>query len=162
MMTGTQVDEAFFETWCDVLISSGWQRDQIKASNWVLIQYRCRPKEASASPVPPGADGRTAERWFLIEELVPKEYLQSLVEGKVRSQLSPRGRSLIASLDKGQDRPRRLLPPLRSPKAKVEQRQRQDAPGHLLQQSLGLGPTLEPTTALVASAGRVRLPARSG
>lgn len=71
-----------------MLVSSGWQRDEIKEANWALIQYRCRPKEGSI-PTMPGGDGRTAERWFLIEELVPKEYLQSLHDGKVRRLYRP-------------------------------------------------------------------------
>ena len=79
------VDEFFFETWADVLVASGWSRDELKESSWVLLQLRCRPK-GDVDPItglPLAGDGRIEERWLLVEELVPGDYLHDLNEGKV-------------------------------------------------------------------------------
>jgi hypothetical protein len=83
------VDDQFFEAWADVLVSSGWSRDEWKEASWVLVQWRARPRDDSPLlPVKKNvADGRTEERWFLIEELIPPEYREELIEGKVRPAL---------------------------------------------------------------------------
>ena len=79
------VDEAFFEAWADALVASGWTRDEMKESSWVLIQYRCRPK-GDVDPLtgmPLTGDGRMEERWVLVEEMVPANYLHDLHVSKV-------------------------------------------------------------------------------
>ena len=76
------VDELFFQTWADVLVSSGWGREEFKESNWVLVQWKARPLQMRDGEVLNG-DGRSEERWYLLEETVPSEYRQELLEGKV-------------------------------------------------------------------------------
>ena len=76
------VDELFFQAWADTLVSSGWAREEIKESNWVLIHWKARPLQMSPDQMMKG-DGRTQERWCLLEENVPEEYRQELIEGKV-------------------------------------------------------------------------------
>lgn len=63
----------------DVLCSSGWTRDEMKESNWALIQFRTRPKDLSRPPSM-GSDGRSEDTWFLVEEGVPTEYRAALLE----------------------------------------------------------------------------------
>lgn len=83
-----QVDKQFFEVFSDVLCSSGWTRDEVKESNWALVQYKTRPKDM---PRPPsvGNDGRSEETWFLVEEVVPAEYRAALLannaQGKAKT-----------------------------------------------------------------------------
>ena len=73
-----QVDKQFFEVFSDVLCSSGWTRDEMKESNWALLQYKTRPKDLDKPPSP-GKDGRTTETWYLVEEIVPAEYRAALL-----------------------------------------------------------------------------------
>lgn len=78
------VDANFFESWADVLVGSGWMRDEMKEWNWALIQYKARPRDGEAGRNSPGkTDDRIASRWVLVEEQVPNEYLQDLRSGKV-------------------------------------------------------------------------------
>jgi hypothetical protein len=76
----TLVDELFFEAWADVLVSSGWSRDEWKESSWVLVQWRTKPSKDSLS-MKKNADGRTDEKWFLVEEMIPPEYREELIDG---------------------------------------------------------------------------------
>lgn len=73
-----RVDKQFFEVFSDVLCSSGWTRDEVKESNWALVQYKTRPKDMPRPPSP-GRDGRTEETWYLVEEVVPAEYRAALL-----------------------------------------------------------------------------------
>lgn len=77
------VDDNFFEAWADICVSSGWQRDEIKESNWALIQYRARPRDGRVQlSSSGGSDGRTEEAWMLIEEVVPAAYREELLEAR--------------------------------------------------------------------------------
>ena len=69
------VDAAFFEAWADTLVASGWQRDELKASAWVFVQFRARPKHDvdPATDLRLRGDGRTEERWVLFEEVIPAD-----------------------------------------------------------------------------------------
>ena len=76
------VDELFFQAWADVLVASGWCTEEIRESNWILIQWKARPLQNRIDNVSNG-DGRTEDRWYLHEESVPTEYRLELLEGKV-------------------------------------------------------------------------------
>ena len=76
------VDELFFETWADVLVASGWAKEEIKESSWVLCQYRARPIGRPTKEDSTG-DGRTEDMWVLFEESVPAEYRQELLDSMV-------------------------------------------------------------------------------
>ena len=69
------VDATFFEAWADTLVASGWQRDELKASAWVFVQLRARPKHDvdPATGMRVLGDGRTEERWVLFEEIIPAD-----------------------------------------------------------------------------------------
>jgi hypothetical protein len=70
-----------------VLVASGWTKEEIKESSWALIQFKSLPTTGAVPSSPststPNNDARTAERWLLVEEMVPTEYRQDLLEGKV-------------------------------------------------------------------------------
>ncbi|KAH9456022.1 hypothetical protein Pst134EB_012243 [Puccinia striiformis f. sp. tritici] len=71
------VDENFFEAWADVLISSGWCRDELKEVSWALIHCKCKPadhQEYEFRPTPSNPDGRNDDMWALFEEVIPAEY----------------------------------------------------------------------------------------
>ncbi|PLW23908.1 hypothetical protein PCASD_13481 [Puccinia coronata f. sp. avenae] len=71
------VDENFFEAWADVLVSSGWSRDDPKEVRWVLIYCKCKPadyQEFEFRPTALNPDGRNDDKWALFEEVVPPEY----------------------------------------------------------------------------------------
>jgi hypothetical protein len=81
-----QVDSQFFEAWADTLVCGGWARDELKESSFALIQWKSRPRiseSAGAKTRVADSDGRTEDRWFLVEEFVPKEYRDQLKEQKV-------------------------------------------------------------------------------
>lgn len=82
------------QCYSDILCSSGWTREEVKESNWALIQFKTRPK-SQENTIPAGSDGRTEETWFLIEELVPKEYRESLLE---QAQVKPKSSRRISFL----------------------------------------------------------------
>ncbi|KNZ61524.1 uncharacterized protein VP01_1389g5 [Puccinia sorghi] len=70
------VDENFFEAWADILVSSGWSRDELKEVSWVLIHCKCKPadhKEFEFRPTALNPDGRNDDMWTLFEEVVPPE-----------------------------------------------------------------------------------------
>lgn len=81
-----QVDSHWFEAWADILVAGGWARDELKESSFALIQWKSRPRlsEVGAKDRTADSDGRTEDRWFLVEEFVPKEYRDQLKEQKVR------------------------------------------------------------------------------
>lgn len=68
----------------DVLCSSGWTRDEVKESNWALIQYKTRPLNFEKTPLP-NSDVRTESNWFLVEEVTPADYRQALLATPVSS-----------------------------------------------------------------------------
>lgn len=75
-----KIDALFFEAWADVLIGGGWARDELKESNFALIHWKSRPRDVRM-PVADAKeeDPRTEERWFLVEEYVPKQYREALL-----------------------------------------------------------------------------------
>lgn len=85
------IDVLFFEAWADALVASGWARDELKESNFALVHWRSRPRNLP-TPTPDQGDRldpRTEERWFLVEELVPRDYREALlVHPTVRYALS--------------------------------------------------------------------------
>lgn len=71
-----------------MLVSGGWARDELKESSFALIQWKARPREGEiAKGRAVGSDDRTEDRWVLVEEFVPREYREELLEGKVRAVL---------------------------------------------------------------------------
>ncbi|KAH8920615.1 hypothetical protein BT69DRAFT_396164 [Atractiella rhizophila] len=96
------LDDTFFEAWADVLISSGWTRDENKESSWGLIQWKSRPEGSSSQPL--DGDGRTEERWFLIEETVPSEYRQEIIERKSKEKSGKR-LSFLRAVRRKKDKP---------------------------------------------------------
>ncbi|KAK4700314.1 hypothetical protein P7C70_g5934, partial [Phenoliferia sp. Uapishka_3] len=77
------VDINFFEAWADVLVSSGWARDELKESSFALIQWKSRVRDGELPRGRPMEnDDRTEERWILVEEVVPREYREELRDGK--------------------------------------------------------------------------------
>ncbi|GAA5992010.1 hypothetical protein JCM10908_000695 [Rhodotorula pacifica] len=75
-----KIDALFFEAWADVLVGGGWARDELKESNFALIHWKSRPRDGRPPlPTAKEEDPRTDERWFLVEEFVPKEYREALL-----------------------------------------------------------------------------------
>lgn len=68
------VDQHFFETWADVLVCAGWVKDEVKESNFALIQYKARPRGVVESE----GESRTLDRWVICEEMIPKAYRDNL------------------------------------------------------------------------------------
>ncbi|GAA93967.1 uncharacterized protein L969DRAFT_98315 [Mixia osmundae IAM 14324] len=75
------VDELFVEAWADVLISSGWTRDELKPTSWALLQYKTRRHSANLESSLLGNEA-SGNAWYLMIETVPQEYLLDLAEGK--------------------------------------------------------------------------------
>lgn len=75
-----QIDALFFEAWADVLVSGGWARDELKESNFALLHWKARggPRDNEVS--------NENARYCLVEEIVPVEYRDALVEGKQKKQ----------------------------------------------------------------------------
>lgn len=98
------VDDNFFEAWADVLVASGWARDEIKESNWVLVQYRAKPRDGRAQlNGSVGSDGRSEEVWMLIEESIPASYREELMEAKT-GRISKKAAFLRTVKGKGKDK----------------------------------------------------------
>ena len=75
-----KIDALFFEAWADVLVGGGWARDELKESNFALIHWKSRPRDVGMPlAVAKEEDPRTEERWFLVEEYVPKQYREALL-----------------------------------------------------------------------------------
>ena len=75
-----KIDSLFFEAWADVLVGGGWARDELKESNFALIHWKSRPRDVGMPlAVAKEEDPRTEERWFLVEEYVPKQYREALL-----------------------------------------------------------------------------------
>lgn len=75
------IDALFFEAWADVLVGGGWAHDELKEHSFALIQWKMRPRTGwqATMSAPRDDDPRTEERWFLVEEYVPREYRQALL-----------------------------------------------------------------------------------
>lgn len=70
------VDENFFEAWADVLVGSGWCRDELKEVSWALVHCKCKPadyQDFEFRPTPLNPDGRNEDMWALFEELMPPD-----------------------------------------------------------------------------------------
>lgn len=72
------VDDNFFEAWADVLISSGWSREELKEVSWALVHYKCKPLRSQDLDLNL-SDGRTDDVWVLFEEVVTREYRDHLM-----------------------------------------------------------------------------------
>lgn len=97
-----QVDKLFFEVYADVLCASGWTRDEVKESNWSLIQLKTRPDDREHQP---GVDDRTEDTWFLVEEAIPPEYKVALLQSAVQKPKSSRRISFLRSVRKKSKQP---------------------------------------------------------
>ncbi|MBW0485347.1 hypothetical protein O181_025062 [Austropuccinia psidii MF-1] len=69
------VDENFFEVWADVLISSGWSREEFKQVNWVLVNYKSKHTSPTLHH-----QIKNDDVWILFEEIVPSDYRRQLIE----------------------------------------------------------------------------------
>ncbi|CAH7668603.1 hypothetical protein PPACK8108_LOCUS3125 [Phakopsora pachyrhizi] len=75
------VDENFFESWADVLIGSGWTRDEFKKVSWAIVNFKSKPSRSLDLQLGShSTDGRVDDLWVLFEEVVPPEYRDELIE----------------------------------------------------------------------------------
>lgn len=79
------IDSNFLETWADVLVSGGWARDELKESNFALVQWKSRTRdgELPRGRVTTEGETRSEDRWCLVEEFTPSTYIDQIREGKV-------------------------------------------------------------------------------
>jgi hypothetical protein len=76
------IDSDFPEAYLTAFVTQGWKTDELKSS-FVIVQWKSRPKPGEARSA--GADDRSIDRWVLIEEEIPNEYRDNLIDGKVTS-----------------------------------------------------------------------------
>ncbi|GAA5872254.1 hypothetical protein JCM3774_003326 [Rhodotorula dairenensis] len=94
-----KIDALFFEAWADVLVGGGWARDELKESNFALIHWKSRPRDVGRPlPAAKEEDPRVEERWFLIEEYVPKEYREALLRDPTIVKKTSRRSSFLRSV----------------------------------------------------------------